>query len=296
MAEVFLAHNAQKKAVVIKRILPHLASDLEYVKMFQNEFGILSKLRHPHIVRVMEVHHDYAVMEYLEGQDWRSISQYPISQKVLIALFVKALEVLAYVHDLGIIHRDISPQNWMLTLGGDVKLLDFGISKMENQTNHTATGVLKGKYGYMSPEQAAGEKISCLSDIFSMGVILFEFCTQSRLFKRSNDLLTLKSILACEVEVPAHIPAALGDILKQALAKDQDRRFQSCEEFRTALLDYGRENRLIASQMEVVDFVNRLPRLNNRVLFEATQASLPQKNLYFMGVLALAFGLLGMGW
>lgn len=296
MAEVYLAHDAQKKPIVIKKILPHLAANPEYVRMFQSEFSILSKLKHPQIVRVIEVQKDYAMMEYLDGRDWRVLSQYQTPFPVIMAMFLAALDVLAFVHDQKIIHRDISPQNWMLTNNGDVKLLDFGISKLEHDSMHTITGVLKGKYGYMSPEQASGEKVSFQSDIFSMGIILYELCTDKRLFKCANDLLTLRSILDCRVEIPDNIPEKLGDIMRRALSKDPQARFSNCHEFRQALVAYGQTAGQIASHAQVLEWIERLPKVHTRVLFEITQVWTPRENFWGLGTLALMFGLLNLGW
>lgn len=291
MAEVFLAHNREKKTVVVKKILPHLVSQPEYLRMFREELNILSSLQHNNIVRVLETHSNYVVMEYLEGYDWRIISQHPIPQPIVIYLFLEALSALSYVHDLRIIHRDISPQNWMLTYGGQVKLLDFGISKYEERSHETVTGVLKGKYSYMSPEQALGGKASIHSDIFAMGIILFEFCTQTRLFKRANDLLTLQAISQCQVEIPNQIEPPLKSILKKALARRKEDRYQSCEAFRKALLHCH-----AATKQEVLEFIRALPRPRNQLLFEVTQMRHPKNNLMGAGILAICLAVLGLGW
>ncbi|MEI6791181.1 MAG: serine/threonine-protein kinase [Myxococcaceae bacterium] len=296
MAEVFLAHNREKKAVVIKKILPHLASQPEYVHMFQEELSILSSLEHENIVHVIETHPEYVVMEYLEGYDWRLISQYPVPLSIIIYLFLEALKALSYVHGCQIIHRDISPQNWMLTYQGQVKLLDFGISKSETRSHETVTGILKGKYSYMSPEQASGKKVSHQSDIFAMGVILFELCTQQRLFKRSNDIMTLRAIVECEVTIPDDIDPELGEIILKSVAKQKETRFQSCDEFRNALLNYGQKCNQIASRGEIAEFMRRLPRIKNYILFEVTQIKWKKNNLLGAGIVGLIFALLGLGW
>ena len=291
MAEVFLAHHKEKKTVVIKKILPHLASQADYLRMFREELQILSGLQHKNIVRVLETHAQYVVMEYLEGYDWRVLSQHQIPQKIIIYLFLEALAALFYVHEQKIIHRDISPQNWMLTSGGQVKLLDFGISKHEQRSHETVTGVLKGKYGYMSPEQASGGKITIQCDIFAMGVILYELCTQTRLFKRSNDLLTLQAIAQCQVEIPEGLDLRLGAIILKALERRREDRYQSCDEFRRALLECE-----VASQQEVLEFIRALPRPRNQVLFEVTQIRQADRSLIGAGVLALGLAVLGLGW
>jgi serine/threonine-protein kinase len=296
MAEVYLAHDQHKKQVVVKRILPHLASRAEYLRMFREELLILSSLQHDNIVRVFEVDPHYAVMEYLEGYDWRVISHHPISQRITNYIILEALEALSYVHRLKIVHRDVSPQNWMLTYSGQVKLLDFGISKYESRTQETVTGVLKGKYSYMSPEQASGGKATHHSDIFAMGVILFELSTQTRLFKRSNDLLTLQAIGECQVPIPETMDPELGAIILKALSKQKENRFQTCDEFRKALWEYAQKNHQIAEHQEVLEFVRSLPRPRSQVLFEVTQIKHRAENYLSAAVCALGFALLGLGW
>jgi serine/threonine protein kinase len=296
MAEVYLAHDSQKNPIVVKKILRQLASNAEYVRMFQNEFNILSKLKHPQIVRVIEVQKDCALMEYLDGRDWRVLSGFETPLPVVIAIFLRALEVLSFVHEKKIVHRDISPQNWMLTNDGNVKLLDFGISKLESESSHTVTGVLKGKYGYMSPEQASGEKVSYQSDIFSMGIILYEFCTRRRLFKRSNDLLTLRSILDCRVDIPADVPTRLAEIIRRSLLKEPDKRYQRCQDFAQDLMAFGQFSGQIASHIEVLEFIAKLPKVHTRVLFEITQVRFSSESFWGLGTAALFFGLFGLGW
>lgn len=295
MAEVFLAHNQERKAVVVKKILPHLASQPEYLRMFREELQILSSLQHDNIVRVLETHTHYVVMEYLEGYDWRVMSQHQIPQSIVNYLFLEALAALSYVHDAKIVHRDISPQNWMLTYSGKVKLLDFGISKYEERSSETVTGILKGKYSYMSPEQAAGNKISFDSDIFAMGIILFELSTQSRLFKRTNDVLTLQAISQCHVQVPDDMDPELGAIILKALAKQKKNRFQTCDEFRQALLEYATKKNQIAEHAQVLEFIGRLPRPRNQVLFEATQIRTQKNSFGGAAIGALAFSFFGLG-
>ena len=296
MAEVYLAHDSQKNPIVVKKILPQLTSNTDYVRMFQNEFNILSKLKHPQIVRVIEVQRDCALMEYLDGRDWRVLSSFDVPMSIVISIFLRALDVLAFVHQQKIVHRDISPQNWMLTNDGDVKLLDFGIAKLEQESSHTVTGVLKGKYGYMSPEQASGEKVSYQSDIFSMGVILYEFCTRKRLFKRSSDLLTLRGILDCRVDIPPEIPEKLADIMRRALMKNSKDRFQDCHDFSQALIAFGQSAGQIASHVDLLDYISKLPKVHTRVLFETTQVQNVVENCWAVGTVALFFGLFGLGW
>lgn len=296
MADVFLAHDKTRKPVVIKKILPQYLSQPAYLKMFKEEFEILSLLQSDGVVRVIETHETYAAIEFVDGLDWRVTSQYFIPQPIINYFFVEALSILSLVHNAGIVHRDISPQNWMIGYDGKVKLLDFGISKFEDRTHETVTGVLKGKYSYMSPEQAAGQSVTLHSDLFSMGVILYELSTRKRLFKRANDFLTLQAIGQCEIQIPDYIDRDLGCIIQKALSKNFGNRFQSCEEFRNALIEYAQATGRLAERQEVIDFFRFLPKPRQQLLFEATRIERYSKSQMVAGFGALALALFGLNW
>ncbi|MBH1988530.1 MAG: serine/threonine protein kinase [Myxococcaceae bacterium] len=296
MAEVYLARDAGNRRVVLKKILPQWESDRDYRRMFVHEFELMSTFSSERIVRVIERGPHFAVLEYVEGLDWRVLSQYYIPQSVVNYLFVEALQALSLVHGEKIIHRDISPQNWMLSDSGVVKLLDFGIAKRERYTEHTNTGVLKGKYAYMSPEQAAGKSLSIQSDLFSMGVIFYELLTRQRLFKRETDFLTLKAIDECSIEFPEFLSATLKAILQKALARDCAQRFQSALEFQQALLQYGLQARQLATQEEVVQYLLALPKPAPWGLFESTRIQRKASVEVIAAMGALAFDFLGLCW
>ncbi|MDA0713503.1 MAG: serine/threonine-protein kinase, partial [bacterium] len=219
MAEVFLAKHIGldgfEKLVVLKRILPHLASQREYVSMFLDEAKTAADLRHSNVVNTFEFGEDkgvyFMVMEFLHGQDLRSIYRKALQTKMEIPLkhslgiIIDACCGLYYAHskkdmngqNLAIVHRDISPQNIVVTYEGETKIVDFGIAKAAHQNVETASGVLKGKYSYMSPEQALGHGADHRTDIFALGIVLYEMTTWRRLFKKNNDISTLKAVLAC---------------------------------------------------------------------------------------------------
>lgn len=284
MAEVFLAKHIGldgfEKLVVLKRILPHLASQREYVSMFLDEAKTAADLRHSNVVNTFEFGEDkgvyFMVMEFLHGQDLRSIYRKALQTKIEIPLkhslgiIIDACCGLYYAHskkdmngqNLAIVHRDISPQNIVVTYEGETKIVDFGIAKAAHQNVETASGVLKGKYSYMSPEQALGHGADHRTDIFALGIVLYEMTTWRRLFKRDNDINTLKAVIACEIPLPCDIvseyPVALQNIVMKALAKNKSDRFNDCDEFRIALEDFLHYNHWAHSSSRMRKFMCEL--------------------------------------
>jgi serine/threonine protein kinase len=261
MAEIFKAkafgHGGFEHLVVIKRILSHLSENQDFVEMFVDEAKVSVALQHANIVRVYDfgkvLDNYFIAMECVDGKDARALLRKLGRQREYLpvehALYV-AHEVcrgLSYAHgktDLrghpfGIVHRDMSPSNVLISYDGDVKIADFGIAKAEQNTTTTADGVLKGKFEYMSPEQARGESVDPRSDIFSVGILLFEMLTGRRLFKGDSDIATLERIKAAQVRPPseysARISAAIDALVLKSLARDRDQRFQTAAEFQTAI-------------------------------------------------------------
>jgi serine/threonine-protein kinase len=272
MAEVFLARQAGlegfEKLVVVKRILPHLAMDEEFVTMFLDEARTAADLRHPNVVNIFEVGEDrstfYMAMEFLHGQDIRKIQRTSAKRKELIPvqqacqIVLDAANGLHYAHTksdlsgtpLNIVHRDISPQNVLVTYDGATKIVDFGIAKAATQDTNTATGVIKGKYTYMSPEQAMGEDIDHRSDQFALGVVFWELLTMRRLFKRGGEMATLNAIIEGDIPPPTKfvdIPEHLEHIVLQALQRDPDKRFDSCQDMMMELEDFLAQEGLVHS-------------------------------------------------
>ena len=216
MAEIFLAKleglAGFEKLLAIKRILPHWSTNHDFITMLIDEAKIVVQLVHPNIVSVYELGKEeqsyYIAMEYVEGVDLRRLfeaCQSPSPRLPLplaVQIIVEVLRGLAYAHRregssgerLEIVHRDISPQNILLSYDGQVKITDFGIARAANRSTETATGTLKGKYAYMSPEQACQEPVDARSDLFSVGVLLYELFCGVRLFARATDLGTLEAV------------------------------------------------------------------------------------------------------
>lgn len=260
MAEVFLAacevEPNEYYPVVVKRLYPHFGDDPAAVQMLRDEARLVAGLSHPNIVKLYEVgtlnERHCLTMEYLEGQPlqrlMRSHGQYSIVPVAFaIHIVIQVLEALEYAHNatdrknvpLRIIHRDISPQNVFITNDGQVKLLDFGIAKAESHEGRTVTGLVKGKFAYIAPEQAMGHVIDGRADLWSVGVILWELLTGKRLFKADNEAATLRATLRAVIPsltaIRPEIPSALEDILRRALQRQPALRYPSAREMKTDL-------------------------------------------------------------
>ena len=261
MAEVLLGVASGKagfrKLFVLKRLHAQLEGDPGFVDMFLDEARLAAQLDHPHCVHTVEVGEvddiHFLAMEHLEGQGLERLLRSsvahgePLPVALVVRIIADVLDGLSYAHELegfdgrplGVVHRDISPQNLFITYAGVVKLLDFGIAKAETNVVETRTGVIKGKYAYMAPEQALGATIDARADVWSMGIVLWECLTSRRLFKSTNELATLHETLHAEVHPPSllrdEVPGALDAIVMQALVREPNDRFQSAAEFKDAL-------------------------------------------------------------
>ncbi|MFB1479719.1 protein kinase [Corallococcus sp. RDP092CA] len=264
MAQIYLARrpgsDAPDKLLVLKRILPHLAENDEFVRMFLDEARIAARLAHPNVVQIYDLGAEgdtfFIAMEYIHGVDARRLwkrsetAGRPLPVPLVCRILLEACAGLDYAHKktdaagrpLGIVHRDVSPQNILVTFDGGVKVVDFGIAKAADQATVTRSGVLKGKYSYMSPEQASGQRVDRRSDVFALGVVLHELLTGGRLFKRHSDMLTLGAVAECNVPVPSQVaprvPVELDAIVLKALAKDPESRYQHAQELQRALEDW----------------------------------------------------------
>lgn len=284
MAEVYLAKQTGlvgfEKLVVIKRILPHLSENEEFVRMFLDEARTAADLRHTNVVQIYEVGQDqgtyYIVMEFLYGQDLRRVLRKQLEQRGRVPLqhalqmIIDAAAGLNYAHQkadlsgrpLGIVHRDISPQNIIVTYDGTTKIVDFGIAKAASQSVETRSGVLKGKYSYMSPEQASGEVLDQRTDQFALGIVAYELTTATRLFKYANEIMTLHAIIECRVTPPAHVlrgyPVDLSDIIMRALSKNREDRYPSLADFVSDIEDFMARESMVHSPQRVAGYMQEL--------------------------------------
>lgn len=264
MAEVFKAKTygiqGFERFLAIKRILPNMAEDDEFINMFVDEARIAVQLSHANVVQIYELgkfeNEYYIAMEYVSGRDMRQVldklRKEEITVPVPAAAFIisKICEGLDYAHrrtdpsgrPLNLIHRDVSPQNILVGYEGAVKITDFGIAKAEDRASKTQAGVLKGKFAYMSPEQVRGLPIDRRSDIFAVGILLYEMLTGERLFVGESDFTTLEKVRNAEVPPPRthnpDIPEALEAIVLKTLARDRDERYQWASELHEELQQF----------------------------------------------------------
>ncbi len=281
MAEVYKAKTRGvegfEKLVAIKRILPNIAEDDEFITMFIDEAKISVQLTHANIAQIYDLgkigDSYFIAMEYVPGKDLRAIfdRMRKRGETLPIPLTCYAIsrvcEGLDYAHrkkdavgrDLNIVHRDISPQNVLTSFEGEVKLIDFGIAKAANKASKTQAGILKGKFGYMSPEQVRGLPLDRRSDIFAVGVVLYELLTGERLFLGESDFSTLEKVRNVDVVPPStynrRIPDELERIVMKALTKDVDQRYQWCSELENDLQRFLITSDTIFSRKDLATFM-----------------------------------------
>jgi serine/threonine-protein kinase len=282
MAEIFLARVSGlpgfQKMVVVKRILPQLSTKADFVEMFLDEARIAATLQHPNVVQMYDVGvvdgSYFIAMEYLHGEDVRSLmkalfrrgkERLPLEHALNIVIGVAA--GLHYAHEkvgfdgqaLNIVHRDVTPQNVIVTYEGGVKLLDFGIAKASNRFGETRFGTLKGKVPYMSPEQCTGQPLDRRSDIFSLGIMLYELTLGRRLYRGTSDFEILKQIVEGTVARPRAIDPAyhpgLETIVMRALEKEPAARYQTARELQAQLEALVRDERLYVSPIALAQFM-----------------------------------------
>ena len=262
MAEVWLAEQrgpgSFMRRVVVKTIHKHLVENQSLVTAFADEARLAGLLHHPHIVRVEDYgehdHRPFLVMEYLEGHNLKQLASLANGQdttlprRLILQMGIQVAEALRYAHQLSdehgaplrVVHRDVSPQNIMLSPNGTAKLVDFGIARAASNEGQTQTGTLKGKLAYLSPEQASGQKdIDHRSDQFSLGVVLWELLIGSRLFASDSDVGTLKRVAFGDIPSLAlfgrDFPGSLTNTIDRSLRRDRNDRFTDCAEFAKAL-------------------------------------------------------------
>ncbi len=253
MAEVFKAKafgvEGFERLIAVKRILPSIAEDEEFITMFIDEAKIAVQLQHANIAQIFDlgkVGDSYFIaLEYVSGKDVRTIFDRlrKVGQSIPIPMVayvtMKVCEGLDYAHnkkdaagrDLNLVHRDVSPQNILISYDGEIKLIDFGIAKAAGKAGKTQAGILKGKFGYMSPEQVRGLPLDRRSDIFAVGICMWEMITGERLFIGESDFSTLEKVRNVEITPPSsynrRIPEDLETIILRALSKEVEDRYQT---------------------------------------------------------------------
>jgi serine/threonine-protein kinase len=287
MAEIHVAKQTGvegfEKLVVIKKILPQFARDPHFVKMFLNEARLAARLSHPNVVHIYDLGYAngvyYIAMEYIHGENLSGVTYACRQQKRTIPLehalkmVSQICEGLHYAHSktdvrgkpLGIVHRDVSPQNILISYEGVVKLVDFGVAKAATRYDEdTRAGLIKGKLAYMSPEQISGEQMDSRSDIFSLGIVLWELCTGRRLFGRFEPAVILQKIAETEVPPPSkvnrRVSSQLDSIIMRSLQQDRDRRYQSTFQLHMAIEEFMKKQGLSSSTLHLGRFMRTLFR------------------------------------
>lgn len=282
MAEIWLARQSGPKGferlVVIKRMINALESDPEHIEMFLTEARLAAQLNHPHVIQIFDLGEFngslYLVMEYLDGENLSVVrrmglrQELPLSDHHAVRMIAWAADGLHYAHTrvgvdgkpLGIVHRDVSPQNLFATFNGGLKVLDFGVAKLA--TEHTTSGKLKGKLGYLSPEQARGEPLDGRSDVFSLGIVLFELLTRTRLLPTLEETQMLATIahgrMPVAIERRPDLDPALDRIVGKALATNRDERFQTAREFQQALEEWLQRQGRVVTTGDLADFLRSI--------------------------------------
>ncbi|MBO6939043.1 MAG: serine/threonine protein kinase [Deltaproteobacteria bacterium] len=268
MAEVFKASQSGEEGferlVAVKRILPNLSADPDFEKMFIDEAKIAVQLQHPNIAQIYDLGREgeslFIAMEYVQGRDMSTIieRQAELNDRTLplsfvVQVVIKVCEALNYAHaakgsfgqKLNLIHRDITPQNILVSYEGAVKVVDFGLAKAAGRLVQTQAGVVKGKLAYLSAEQARGENVDSRSDIYSLGTCFYEWLTGQRLFLRRTDADTVMAVQRSEVPplraIRPELPQALDRVVRRALQPDPRNRYQTAGEMQEELMTFAME-------------------------------------------------------
>ncbi len=303
MAEIFLARESGPHTVgrhlVLKRVLPHMTDDERMVEMFVHEAQVCMNLSHPHICPIYEFGEErgrfYLAMEWVRGVSLRELMdrvRRPLPVALVTRVFADIAGALHHAHTctdqsgrpLSIVHRDVNPENLMIGFDGVTKLLDFGVAAAATERKHkTEAGNLKGKFAYISPEQYQGQPLDGRSDVFSLGVSLYEALTGKSLYDRASEYETVAAIVL-DPDVPSiraenpDVPPELDVIVQMALAKNRDERYRTADEMQAALLTFMARDGQTARHTDIAtmlrslvpDLVDAEPKLDRRPETQAT--------------------------
>jgi serine/threonine-protein kinase len=295
MAELYLAKqrgpSGFEKTVVVKRLLPSLAGEEQVVKMFVNEARIAARLNHPNIAQIYDLGvqgKDYFLaMEHVAGYNLAEVqgqahaASQPLGPDLVTYVVSRICRGLQHAHDLkdsegrhlGIVHRDVSPQNVIVSFAGEVKLVDFGIAKATALAAETQAGLLKGKYAYMSPEQCRNEPVDARSDLFSVGIILYELLCRRRLFRRQSEFATMRAVLEDPIPPPSavadDVPDALEEVVMRALQRSPADRYPDAQSLEHDLEQAAAENGWKLGSPAAAEYMARLYPLTNQVVVES---------------------------
>lgn len=295
MAEIFLARRNSSddqgepdeqedgeklpELVVIKRVLPHLLEESRFIAMFRDEARLASQIVHPNVCRVFDsgrVQGTYFIaMEYLHGVPLSRMllraarTKQHVSIPLVVGILIQCCNGLHHAHELrsrdgrplDVVHRDVSPPNIFVTTDGLAKMLDFGVAKARGASQKTRTGTVKGKNSYMSPEQILGQEVDRRSDVFSLGIVLWEALTSKRLFSRDTDFLTFTAITKTEIpdvrETRSDISDELAGVVNRALAQDREDRHDTAKDLSLALWQTSAGDGEYASEIGIGEYVRQ---------------------------------------
>jgi WD40 repeat protein/serine/threonine protein kinase len=301
MGEVYLAEDKRLgRRVALKMLPPVVAQDENHVRRMQKEARAAAALNHPNIVTIYDIEQadslNFIVMEFIEGQTLRERTGSPMPIHEVVSIGIQVASGLVAAHQAGVLHRDIKPENIMIGIEGDVKILDFGIAQLkdprvplmdsqfltEAPTGDMQTSILAGTPGYVSPEQALGEPLDARTDIFSLGVLLFEMATGRKPFEGETPTEVRQKILQNEVPALARfrkVPADLERIIRKALMKNPEERYASAAELLTELREFSRET---AEGMDATQRANRMLKEYRSIYAVDKRALIPLTKLYFI--------------
>lgn len=281
MAELFLSDYVRedgfRRRVAVKRILPHLAQNPDFIRMFTREARLAALLHHPNVIQIFDygkIGNAYFIaMEYIDGKDlgeilWALKQGLPIDPAIYI--LSEICNGLDYSHSkrddktgepLNIVHRDITPQNLLISYQGEVKISDFGISKARSEPSFTQAGVIKGKLSYLSTEQALGEPVDRRADIYALGLVFHETLTGKRVFQFASDLEAIRAIPKMEIEplinARPEVPEELNRIVMKCLERNKDLRYQSASELHTDLVALRKGLKITFDASDLADFMKK---------------------------------------
>jgi serine/threonine-protein kinase len=257
MAEVFRAERVGiegfAKQVAIKRVLPHLSEKERFIRLFLDEARLSARLNHSNCVQVFDIGYGegsyFIVMEWVDGTSLKGLVEHyrrqgqSLPAPIAVHIVLEVAKGLAYAHelkdaegkDLGIIHRDISPPNVLLSRYGEVKIVDFGLAKANSQLEKSEPGIIKGKFGYLSPEAALGQEIDARTDVFALGIMLWELLAGRRLFLGETDFQTVRLVQQAVIpdiaQINPSVPQELARIIEKSLAKNPEDRIPTAYDF-----------------------------------------------------------------
>src|SRR5258708_7354900 len=301
MAEVFRAESEGlqgfRKQVAIKRVLPHLSSKKKFISMFLDEARLSAQLSHSNCVQVFDIgvgdNAFFIVMEFVDGANLKAIIEhikksgrdFPVEAAVYIAL--ELCKGLAYAHELTdqsgvplhIVHRDMSPPNVLVTKHGEIKIVDFGLAKANSQLEKSEPGIIKGKFSYLAPEAAMGQDVDARTDIFAVGIILWELLSGQRLFLGDTDFQTVKKVQAAQVpsisQINKKVPLELERIVVRALARDPAQRFTMARDLGMELSKFMFKYGVPVSTFDIAQLVQG--QMKERQRHRPVQASIIDK-------------------